>query len=266
MMDHPPRKPKRQVDTSRPNSARVYDYLLGGKDHYGVDEELGRQLPPFFGDAARQNRDFMHRAVGWLAHQGVDQFFDIGTGIPAEPNLHQVAQAITPRARVVYVDNDPIVLRNAEALLISTPQGTTHYIEGDVRQPEAILQHARERLDFEQPIALSLIAVMHFVLDDQDPYGIVQTLIDALCPGSYLVLSHSDLDMFPEDGEEASVYTRHISFRSRSHGEVERFFDGLELLPPGLVTAPTWHQAGGDVTARERSAVWAGIARVKPRP
>ena len=264
MMD-PSWKPRVPVDTSRPHPARVYNYLLGGKDHYGVDQDLGRQLPRFFHTAARQNRAFMHRAIGWLARSGVDQFLDIGTGIPTEPNLHEVAQAITPEARVVYVDNDPIVLRHAQALLVSTPQGATHYIDSDVRQAEHILQCASTRLDFDRPIALSLLAVMHFILDDQNPYAIVRTLVDALCPGSYLVLSHSDLTVFPEYAEEATAYTRHISSQFRPRPEIERFFDGLELLAPGLVTAPEWHQANDAVTTQERSAVWAGVARVSHR-
>ena len=172
--------PRPTIDTSKPHPARVYDWLLGGKDNYPVDEAVGEKLPPESRDAARQNRAFMHRATAWLAAQGVDQFLDIGTGIPTEPNLHQIVQATVPSARVVYTDNDPIVLRHAEALLVSRPDGMTDYIQADVRHPLEIIEHARGLLDFERPIALSLIALMHFLPDDQDPYGIVRQTADSV--------------------------------------------------------------------------------------
>ncbi|MFD4814891.1 SAM-dependent methyltransferase, partial [Streptomyces sp. NPDC058418] len=162
--------PKPQVDTSKPHPARVYDYLLGGKDNYPVDHEVALKLPEASKMDARLNRAFMHRAVAWVARSGIDQYLDIGTGIPTEPNLHQIVQGIAPASRVVYTDNDPIVLRHAEALLISTPEGVTDYIEADVRAPQEILDHARGLLDFDRPIALSLIALMHFLPDDDDPY------------------------------------------------------------------------------------------------
>src|SRR5882757_1420784 len=144
--------PKPQVDTSKPHPARVYDYLLGGKDNYQVDQEVGEKLPEEAKAAARQNRAFMQRAAAWLAENGIDQFLDIGTGIPTEPNLHKIVKGISPRARIVYTDNDPIVLRHAEPLLISSPEGITDYIQADVREPEVILEHARRLLDFSRPI------------------------------------------------------------------------------------------------------------------
>jgi S-adenosyl methyltransferase len=189
-------QPSLRIDTGKAHPARVYDWLLGGKDNYPVDEAVGEQLPPEARDAARQNREFMHRAAAWLAGQGIDQFLDIGTGIPTEPNLHQIVQQIVPAAKVVYTDNDPIVLRHAEALLVSRPEGITDYIEADVRRPDAIVRHARHVLDFDRPIALSLIALMHFVPDAQGAHDIVRNLVATLPSGSYLVLSHAASDLF----------------------------------------------------------------------
>ncbi|MFD8308624.1 SAM-dependent methyltransferase [Streptomyces sp. NPDC059690] len=252
-----------RIDTGRPHPARVYDWLLGGKDNYPVDEAVGEQLPPEAQDAARQNRAFMHRAAAWLAAQGIDQFLDIGTGIPTEPNLHQIVQEIAPAAKVVYADNDPIVLRHAEALLISRPEGVTDYIEADVRHPEGIVEHARHVLDFDRPIALSLIALMHFITDEQDAHGIVRDLVATLPPGSYLVLSHAASDLFPELAERVTAeYAKggiQLGFRTRA--EVERFFDGLELVPPGLVTATEWGPSTPSAEA-EGSGIYAGVARV----
>ncbi|MFI6344395.1 SAM-dependent methyltransferase [Streptomyces sp. NPDC050560] len=224
--------------------ARVYDWLLGGKDHYEIDEAVGRKLPRIAHDSARQNRAFMHRAATWAARRGIAQFLDIGTGIPTEPNLHQVVQEVNPAARVVYTDNDPIVLRHAEALLISTPQGSTDYVEADVRQPASILEHARGKLDFGRPIALSLIALMHFVPDADDPYGIVRTLTGALAPGSALLLSHGTADFHRElEGEVTGTYrSGGITLVPRTHAEVARFFDGLDVVPPGVVRAVEWYQ------------------------
>jgi O-methyltransferase involved in polyketide biosynthesis len=255
---HPPR-----IDTSKAHPARVYDWLLGGKDNYPVDEAVGEKLPPEAHDAARQNRQFMHRAAAWLAAQGIDQFLDIGTGIPTAPNLHQVVQRIAPTAKVVYTDNDPIVLRHAEALLISHPEGSTDYIEADVRQPEAILEHARSGLDFDRPIALSLIALIHFIPDEQDAHGIVRNLIATLPSGSYLVLSHAASDLYSELAEQVTAeYAKAgitLGFRTRS--EVTRFFDGLDLVDPGLVTAPEWFKTIPAPTP-EGSGIYAGVARV----
>ncbi|MFJ5262414.1 SAM-dependent methyltransferase [Streptomyces sp. NPDC088387] len=253
----------RKIDTSRPHPARVYDWLLGGKDNYPVDEAVGEKLPPEARDAARQNREFMHRAAAWLAGQGMDQFLDVGTGIPTEPNLHQIVQGVRPNAKVVYTDNDPIVLRHAEALLISHPEGATDYIEADVRRPDQILEHARGVLDFDRPIALSLIALMHFISDDQDPYAIVRELLGALPSGSWLVLSHAASDLYPELAERVTAeYAKggiRLGFRTRAG--VSRFFDGLELVEPGLVTAPEWFKTD-PAPAPEGSGIYAGVARL----
>ncbi|WP_328321313.1 SAM-dependent methyltransferase [Streptomyces sp. NBC_00388] len=235
--------PKHQIDTSKPHPARVYDYLLGGKDHYLVDRELGEKLDDFIRVGAEQNRAFMRRSVAWAARQGIDQYLDIGTGIPTEPNLHQIVQEIIPAARIVYADNDPIVLRHAEALLVSTPEGTTHYLQADVREPGLILEQAQTFLDFSRPVALSLVALMHFILDEEDPYAIVRELVGRLSPGSCLILAQASLDAFPEAEEHvASTYSSRIPFKPRSRAEIARFFDGLDLVAPGVVTGPEWFQ------------------------
>ncbi|MEU9135122.1 SAM-dependent methyltransferase [Streptomyces sp. NPDC048404] len=251
------------LDTSKAHPARVYDWLLGGKDNYPVDEAVGEKLPPEARDAARQNREFMQRASAWLAGQGVDQFLDIGTGIPTQPNLHQIVQDITPSAKVVYTDNDPIVLRHAEALLVSRPEGITDYIQADVRRPQDIVQHARHVLDFSRPIALSLIALMHFIPDEQDAHSIVRNLVDTLPSGSYLVLSHASSDVFPElSAQVTAEYAKggiQLGFRTRA--EVERFFEGLDLVSPGLVTATKWAKSAAP--APEDSGIYAAVARVR---
>ncbi|MFE2531469.1 SAM-dependent methyltransferase [Streptomyces sp. NPDC059371] len=254
------------LDTSKAHPARVYDWLLGGKDNYPVDEAVGEKLPPEARDAARQNREFMHRASAWLAGQGIDQFLDIGTGIPTQPNLHQIVQNITPSAKVVYTDYDPIVLRHAEALLVSRPEGVTDYIQADVRRPDEIVQHARHVLDFSRPIALSLIALMHFIPDEQDAHSIVRNLVDTLPSGSYLVLSHASSDVFPElSAQVTAEYAKggiQLGFRTRA--EVERFFEGLDLVSPGLVTATQWAQSGKiPAPAPEDSGIYTAVARVR---
>ncbi|MFE5257729.1 SAM-dependent methyltransferase [Streptomyces coelicoflavus] len=254
--------PRTHIDTSKPHPARVYDWLLGGKDNYPVDQRVGETLPEEARGNAARNRAFMHRAAAWLAKNGVDQFLDIGTGIPTEPNLHQIVQAIRPDARIVYADNDPIVLRHAEALLTSTPEGVTDFLHADVRQPATILERAREVLDFGRPIALSLIALLHFLPDDEDPYGLLHTLVEALPSGSHLLLSHGTADQHPElkQETEAAYKKGAIPLRMRTRGEVEPFFAGLELLAPGLVFATEWYQEE-PAPARERSGFYVGVAR-----
>ncbi|MDX5572426.1 SAM-dependent methyltransferase [Streptomyces griseus] len=252
------------IDTSKPHPARVYDWLLGGKDNYAVDQEVGEKLPAEARANAARNRAFMHRSAAWLVRQGVDQFLDVGTGIPTAPNLHQIVQRITPTARIVYADNDPIVLRHAEALLVSSPEGATDYLHADVREPEAIIEQARKVLDFDRPIALSLIALMHFLRDEEDPYGITRTLVGALAPGSFLVLSHGTADQHPELREETEKAYRKgaIALRMRTRAEVEPFFEGLELVAPGLVPAAEWYQEQ-PAPAQERSGFYVGVARVR---
>ncbi|MEU6672115.1 SAM-dependent methyltransferase [Streptomyces sp. NPDC046727] len=234
------------IDTTRPHPARVYDWFLGGKDNYPVDEQLGRQIAALDGgapEAARANRAFMHRATRALAAEaGIRQFLDIGTGIPTEPNLHQIAQSVTPDARVVYVDNDPIVLAHASALLRGTREGVTEYVQADARDPRTILERAARVLDFDRPVALSLIALLHFVAAEDGAHDLVTTLVDALAPGSALVLSTMTADFDPENVQKgiAMYAAGGVTLVSRSHAEVGTFFEGLDLLEPGIVSVADW--------------------------
>ncbi|MGD1219044.1 SAM-dependent methyltransferase [Streptomyces krungchingensis] len=236
-----------RIDTSRPHPARVYDWYLGGKDNYPVDEELGRHimsLDPGAERAARSNRWFMQRATRHVVGAaGIRQFLDVGTGIPTEPNLHQIAQRTAADARVVYVDNDPIVLAHAGALLRGTPQGVTEYVQADLREPEKILAEAGRVLDFDRPIALSLIALMHFIADESGAYELVETLVDALAPGSCLALSAMTADFEPENVRRGiEMYAKGgVTLVGRSHAQVGRFFKGLDLAEPGIVSVKDWH-------------------------
>ncbi|GHH50682.1 SAM-dependent methyltransferase [Streptomyces candidus] len=257
------------IDTSKPHPARMYDWFLGGKDNYPVDEEMAQQLlqlDPRGRDMARVNRAVMHRATRWLAENGVRQFLDIGTGIPTEPNLHQVAQGIAPDARIVYCDNDPIVLAHAEALLRSTPQGATEYIQADAREPAAILEHAGKTLDFERPLALSLVALLHFIGDEEGAYDIVRSLMDRLASGSYLVLTHVARDFDPEGADKAAAMykARGLTLQPRTREQVARFFDGYELVEPGVSLSAEWRPELGEpvpVTGDDPIPGWVGVAR-----
>ncbi|MFJ6695136.1 SAM-dependent methyltransferase [Streptomyces sp. NPDC091272] len=258
-----------EIDTSKPHPARMYDWFLGGKDNYPVDEAMARELLKLDargGEMARVNRAFMHRATRRLAEDGIRQFLDIGTGIPTEPNLHQIAQAAAPDARVVYCDNDPIVLAHAEALLRSTPEGATEYIQADARKPESILEHAGKVLDFDRPIALSLVALLHFVGDEDGAYEIVHSLMERLASGSYLVLSHVARDFDPEGADTAAAMykARGLTLQPRTREEVTRFFEGYTLMEPGVSLAAEWHPELGEpvpVTGEDPIPGWVGVAR-----
>lgn len=254
-----------RIDTGKPHSARMYDWFLDGKDHCVVDAEAaGKVLELFPGvkDTAWANREFMHRAARFVARRGVDQFLDVGTGIPTEPSLHQVVQAVTPSARVVYVDNDPIVLRHAEALLLGRPEGRTAYLHADVREPERIVEYAREHLDLGRPVGLSLIALLPFVTDEQDPRRVVRTLLEPLPSGSFLTLSHVGTEFDPEVWERITALYRSggTQVQARSHAEIGRFFEGLDLCDPGVVPATRWHPEPGMRVIGEQP-VYAGVAR-----
>ncbi|WP_280275139.1 SAM-dependent methyltransferase [Nocardia wallacei] len=230
-----------------PHSARMYDYFLGGKDNYEADREHAEQVEKVFLSvrlAAHHNRGFMHRAIRHLAQEGIRQFLDIGTGIPTEPNLHQVAQQIKPEARIVYVDNDPIVLAHARALMTSTPEGWTAYLHADVTQPEQILTapEVRNTLRPSEPVAVSLIALLHFIPDECKPHDILATLLDAVPSGSYLVISHATPDFDPDTFTKIQDIYRdgEIPCQFRSHEEVTGFFTGLDLVDPGVVPLPRW--------------------------
>jgi S-adenosyl methyltransferase len=235
-------------DTTVPHASRMYDYLLGGKDNFAADREAAEQLVAIDPDvrrAVRANRAFHGRAVHYLAGEaGIRQFLDIGTGIPAADNTHEVAQRIAADSRIVYVDNDPIVLAHARALLTSAHAGTVSYVDSDLRDPDTILAAARQRLDFGAPVAIMLLLVLHLIPDSDDPWRIVGRLVDAVPPGSYLVVSHPASDM---DVPSAAAVAGRVNQRMqatpmtlRSRGEVSRFFDGLDVLPPGLVSQNRW--------------------------
>ncbi|MGQ4512932.1 SAM-dependent methyltransferase [Streptomyces sp. DW26H14] len=249
------------IDISTPHPARIYDCLLGGDHHFPADRAVAERLPAAARLGARANRAFMRRATAWVAGTGIDQFLDIGSGIPTEPNLHRVAQGVDPRCRVVYADYDPMVLRYAEELLAGTPEGRTEFVRADVREPAAILERARAVLDFDRPVALSLIALLHFVPDSDDPYGLVRALLDALAPGSCLVLSHLTMDLFtPEEDRTADYRSSGIDLRPRTRAEVSRFFDGLDLVDPGLATG--WHrdaQPPADTEPEGARTAWSGV-------
>ncbi len=260
--------------TDVPHSARMYDYLLGGKDNYQADRDAAEAVLREFPKAeltARTNREFMRETTRFLAGQGVRQFLDIGTGIPTAPNLHQIAQEVTPQARVVYVDNDPIVLTHARALLVSTTEeGRTTYVVGDASDPAAILAdpNLTETLDLTEPVAVSLIALLHFV--PGDVYRIVKELMAPLVPGSYLAISHVTTDF--DDGEDdpdgmarlIRVYNSNgILLQPRSRGEVARFFEGLELLAPGVEMIHRWHDPGLDHPPGhdKQISLWGAVGR-----
>ncbi|GGW89542.1 hypothetical protein GCM10010297_08820 [Streptomyces malachitofuscus] len=264
-------QPPVEIDTSRPHPARMYDWYLGGKDNYPVDEEMGRQmlaLEPRTPVMARVNRAFMHRATRWLAGQGTRQFLDIGTGIPTEPNLHQVAQEIVPDARVVYCDNDPIVLAHAGALLRGTDEGVTEYLQADVRDPDVILEGARRILDFDEPIALSLIALLHFIPDEDGAHELVGRLLAELPSGSHLVVTHATADFTPELSKAAVEKFRAagVTLALRSREEFTRLFDGLDLVDPGVRVPHEWHPELGEPVPGQDDGVIPGYGAVARKP
>jgi hypothetical protein len=254
-------------DTSVAHVARVYNYWLGGKDNFAADRAAGDQAIKAFPNialSARANRAFLARAVRFLAGEaGIRQFLDIGTGIPSANNTHEVAQSVVPESRVVYVDNDPMVLAHARALLASGPAGATDYIDADLRDPRQILAGAAQLLDFGRPVAVLLMAILQHLGDEDDPYATVATLLDAVPPGSYLALSHPARDIDAAamakmaDSLNATMAEK-VTFRDRP--AVARFFDGLELVEPGMVQASKWRPAT-EAEAASPAALWAGVAR-----
>ena len=235
------------IDTTRAYTARVWNYWLGGKNYYKVDQDVGDQVfavLPDIVDAARAQRGFLIRAVRYLAAEaGIRQFFDIGTGLPTANNTHEVAQGVAPECRIVYVDNDPLIMAYARALLTSTPEGVTDYVFADVRDPDKVLQEAARTLDFTQPIALMLSGIMEHIMDTNEAYAIVDRLVDALPAGSYLALCDPTTEVRPEVMREAvREWNKSATppVKARSRQELLRFFDGLELLEPGVVSASLW--------------------------
>ena len=264
MPDMPVDDPLSNLDTSVAHSARVYDYWLGGKDNFAADREAGDKviaIRPAIRSDVQENRSFLRRAVRFLAADaGIRQFLDIGTGLPSAGNTHEVAQAAAPESRVVYVDNDPMVLAHARALLTGRP-GTTAYLSADLRAPGGILRDAADTLDFSRPVAVMLVAILHHITDAEDPAGIIATLMAAVPPGSYLVVSHPAADVQADAvAKVATQYNEHVvtGQTRRTREQVADFFDGLELLPPGVVETPQWRPekpASGSVP------MWAAVAR-----
>jgi S-adenosyl methyltransferase len=260
-----------EIDTSVPHSARIWNYWLGGKDNYPADQEVGDQIAKMFPSIvamARHDRAFLVRAVHYLAGEvGIRQFLDIGTGLPTMENTHEVAQRVAPDSRIVYVDNDPLVLTHARALLTSTPEGACDYIDADLREPERILEAAGQTLDFSQPVALMLVAILLHVTSDEQAYAIVRRLVEPLAPGSYLVIVHDTADIH---GEEIRTAMRFFMEQggeplvARSREQITRFFNGLELVEPGLVTTSRWRpepKPSGEPEDAEEVAQYAGVAR-----
>jgi len=255
-------------DTSVAHQARMYDYMLGGKDNYAADRaatEAAYQIWPDMAFAARANRAFLGRVIRYLAGEaGIRQFLDIGTGIPTAGNTHQVAQSIAPESRVVYVDYDPVVLAHARALLTSSDTGATEYIDADLRDTGTIIERAQGLLDFSRPVAVTLISILHAIPDADDPHAIVAKVMDAVPSGSYLGISHAGSDLLDPEMLASLENTwrgrmqQQITWRTRE--QVLRFFAGTNLVEPGLVRAEEWRPEPGTGDTR-RSAYWAGVGR-----
>ncbi|MET7750633.1 SAM-dependent methyltransferase [Micromonospora sp. NPDC005367] len=261
--------PPSGVDARVPHSARVYDWWLGGKDNFAADRAMGAALIeaiPTLRTMAKENRRFVHRVARYLVGEaGIRQFVDIGTGIPTRPNLHEVAQAVAPETRVVYVDNDPIVLAHARALMISTAEGRSEYIHADLREPEKILSDARltETLDLDRPVALTLIAVLMLLRDSDDPAGKLRTLMDAVPSGSYLAITHPTGDFNPAEMNAAVAAASQggMTLVPRTREEVQRLFGGWELIEPGIAPVMGWRPEDGHPDDPHAAYYWAGLAR-----
>jgi len=253
-----------KIDTAIPHSARIWNYWLGGRDNFAVDREAGEQIVaiiPGLVTSARADRAFLRRAVEYLAGEaGVRQFLDIGTGLPTADNTHEVAQRIAPGSRVVYVDNDPLVLSHARALLTSSPEGVTDYVDADIHEIGTVLAGARRTLDFEQPIAVMMLGILNFVLDDGEAGQIVTELVAAVPSGSYVAITHPTVELGGEMNVPAmEFYNKRARprIRARDRAQIAAFVDGLDLVEPGLISAPQWHPDG----AAAEVPLWAVVAR-----
>jgi len=263
-----------QIDTSKPHPARVYDYFLGGKDNFAADREVARQalqVAPSMRTAVRENRAFLGRAVRYLVEEaGITQFLDLGSGLPNVGNVHEVAQSVRPSARVVYVDNDPIVLAHARALLASAPAGKCAYLQADIRDPEYILRHplTRDTLDFGQPVALILNAVLHFIPDEEEPGKIAETMVKALPSGSYVAASHGTGEYSPPrrvDGGVRAYQQGGMPVQLRDGSEfAELAFKGLTLVPPGVVVVSEWRREPGGILPPADEVGFNGAVARKP--
>ncbi|MFD9282708.1 SAM-dependent methyltransferase [Streptomyces mirabilis] len=257
-----------RIITTRPHTARIWNYWLGGGDYYEVDRAAGeriRQLHPGIGDYARADRLFLGRAVRHLVTAcGIRQFLDVGTGLPTADNTHEVAQRLAPDARIVYVDNDPLVLAHARALLTSTPEGRTDHLDEDLRNVEAILERAARTLDLSEPVGLMLLGVVIFIGDDAEAYDIVRRLLKGLPSGSHLVLSHTITSpAMPDVDAAVSYWNQHGTpcITQRTPEAVARFFDGLDLLEPGVVSCSRWRPQPTDGDESAEVAMFGGVGR-----
>ena len=264
----PPEIPEAKIDTTIPHNARIWNYWLGGKDNYPVDQEMGEQIRSFFPeivDNAIADRAFLVRTVTHLAREeGIRQFLDIGTGLPTHNNTHEVAQSAASDARVVYTDNDPLVLAHARALLTGTEQGATDYVDADLRDPDAILKAASRTLDLSRPVALMLLGVVNFIADDAEVRSILDRLMEALAPGSFLVVSHPTDDIDQERAHQVAEAwnergTPKLTIRTAAG--IEALFDGLELLEPGVVSCSLWRPDPTEVGDTRPVAEYGGVAR-----
>ncbi|MFD0686422.1 SAM-dependent methyltransferase [Actinomadura fibrosa] len=263
-----------EIDTSVPHSARIWDYWLGGKENYPVDREAGDavlQVLPSIATSAKQDRAFLGRAVRFLVKEGIRQFLDLGTGLPTVDNTHEVAQRVAPESRIVYVDNDPLVLLHARALLQSSEQGSCDYVQADIRDTATVLEEAAKSLDFDRPVALMLLGVLNHILDDDEALRIVAGVLERLVPGSYLVISHTcDATTDELDGEAMRQAVRTVMerggtpIRARSPEEIERLFAGTELLEPGVVSCSRWRPDPSPWTEPEVPH-FCGVAVVRAR-
>jgi hypothetical protein len=259
-------------DTSVAHQARIYNYLLGGKDNYAADRaaaESALKTWPDIAFTARANRAFLRRVVRYLAGEaGIRQFLDIGTGIPTAGNTHEVAQEIAPETRVVYVDYDPIVLAHARALLTSHEAGATDYIDADLRDTGTILTQAAHLLDFSKPVAVTMLAILHALPDSDDPYAIVARLMDAVPSGSYLAVSHGGSDRVGQEAQQSieDSWRGRVQqqFTLRSREQVARFFKGMDLVEPGVVPAEEWRPEP-DTGDHGKSTVWCAVGRMGTR-
>ncbi len=250
-----PVPPGDRIDTTVPHNARVWNFFLGGKDNFEVDRAAAEQYRAAFPeivDVARADRAFLARAVRYMVEEaGIRQFLDIGTGLPTLDNTHEVAQRLAPESRIVYVDNDPLVLVHARALLAGDPQGATDYIEADLREPDTMLRHAARTLDFGQPVGIMLLGILHFLLDQEDPWAIVNRLVDAVPSGSHLALTHATQELGGTANAEAQRSWNEkatVPLTARTRAQITGFFEQLELLEPGVVPLGRWRPepAGGD--------------------
>ena len=260
------------VDTGRANVARIYDYLVGGSHNFLADQDVGRAITAVEPNAraiAQANRAFLGRSVRFLSQQGIDQYLDIGSGIPTQGNVHEVAQQANPDARVVYVDVDPVAIAHSKAILAGNQNAAI--IEGELRDPEKICgsETTRRLIDFSRPAGLLLVAVLHFIADAEDPWRIVATLRDALAPGSYLVLCHGTEEGKPEVAHAAeAVYQRGVSssLHMRSRADIQRFLDGFEVVEPGLVPIPEWRPDPAADDPGDPTKFWGGLVAVGRKP